>query len=152
MPKKKQESNKPKVLKLQVPAGKATPAPPIGPALGQAGINIKAFCDEFNKKTEDLGIEKGLIVPVIITSDPKTRTFKFVLKKPPASVLIKKALKLQKGSATPNRNKIATTTWSVLKEIAKEKLSDLNTNDLDSATRIIAGTAKNLGVIIKEEE
>lgn len=152
MAKKKEEnSNKLKVLKLQIPAGKATPAPPIGPALGQAGVNIKGFCDEFNQKTEKLGIEKGLTVPVIITVNPQTRDFSFVIKKPPASVLIKKFLGLEKGSANPRREIVGKISWEDLKKIAKEKISDLNTNDLELATSIIAGTAKSLGVAVKHD-
>ncbi|HNI12218.1 MAG TPA: 50S ribosomal protein L11 [bacterium] len=131
-------------IKLQIPAGKANPAPPIGPALGQHGVNIMEFCKAFNAKTQD---QKGMIIPVIITvySD---RSFTFILKTPPAAILIKKAINLEKGSAQPNRNKVGKISRAKLMEIAKIKLPDLNTKDIKSATSMMEGTAKSLGLDI----
>lgn len=134
------------IIKLALPAGKATPAPPVGPALGQHGLNIAAFCKEYNAKTADKG---GLIIPVEI-SVFEDRSYKFVLKTPPASVLLSKAANLQKGSDKPNRNKVGSVTVKDLEEIAKIKLPDLNTNKLDSAVRIIEGTAKSMGLTVSE--
>lgn len=132
------------LIKLAIPAGKANPAPPIGPALGQHGVNIMAFCKEYNAKTQD---KAGLIVPVEI-SVFEDRSFTFILKTPPASVLIKKAAKLEKGSGEPNRTKVGSITRDQLKEIAETKMPDLNANDIEAAMNIIEGTARNMGVTI----
>lgn len=129
-------------IKLQIPAGAANPQPPVGPALGQHGVNIMEFCKAFNAKTQD---QKGMIIPVIITvfSD---RTFTFILKTPPAAILVKKAINLERGSAQPNRNKVGKITRAKIREIAQIKLPDLNTKNIESAMRMIEGTAKSLGV------
>ena len=132
------------LIKLAIPAGKANPAPPIGPALGQHGVNIMAFCKEYNAKTQD---KAGLIVPVEI-SVFEDRSFTFILKTPPASVLIKKAAKLEKGSGEPNRTKVGSITRDQLKEIAETKMPDLNANDIEAAMNIIEGTARNMGVTV----
>lgn len=129
-------------IKLQIPAGKANPAPPIGPALGQHGVNIMGFCKEFNAKSAKLG---ETIVPVIITVYAD-RSFSFIMKSAPASILIKQALKLKSGSAEPNKNKVGKLTWDQVKEIAKIKMEDMNASDLDSASKSIAGTARSMGV------
>ena len=134
------------VIKLALPAGKATPAPPVGPALGQHGLNIAAFCKEYNAKTADKG---DLIIPVEI-SVFEDRSYKFILKTPPASVLLSKATNLKKGSDKPNRIKVGAISRQDLEEIAKIKLPDLNTNDIKAAARIIEGTAKNMGLTINE--
>ena len=132
------------LVKLQLNAGKATPAPPVGPALGQHGVNLMQFCKEFNARTADKG---ETVIPVLITiySD---RSFTFELKTPPASILIKQALKIKSGSAIPNRNKVGQLTESQVREIAKTKLPDLNTDSIDSAMRTVAGTARSMGVDI----
>lgn len=130
------------VVKLQIAAGKANPAPPVGPALGQHGVAIQEFCSQFNEKTRELG---DTIIPVEITIFDD-RSFKFIMKTPPAAILIKKALNLPKGSAEPHKNKVATITQAQLESIAKEKMVDLNANDLEMAKRIIAGTARSMGV------
>lgn len=132
-------------IKLQVPAGKANPAPPIGTALGPQGVNIMEFCKQFNAKTSNLGDVK---IPVVITVYAD-RSFTFITKTPPAADLIKKALKIEKGSGKPNREKIGTITRDQIEEIAKLKLSDLNTTNLESAIRTIEGTAKSLGLEVK---
>jgi len=132
-------------IKLQVPAGGANPAPPIGPALGQHGVNIMEFCKAFNDKTKEQ--EKGLIIPVII-SVYADRSFDFILKTPPASTLILKALKIKKGSGTPNKVKVGNLKDSQIEEIAKMKMPDLTASDLDAAKRIVAGTARSMGVTI----
>ena len=132
-------------IKLQCPGGQANPAPPVGPALGQHGVNIMEFCKQFNAKTQN---QPGVITPVIITVY-QDRSFSFILKTPPASVLIKKALKIEKGSSTPNKIKVGKITKAQLVEIAKIKLPDLNCDSLDAAVRIIAGTAKNMGVEVE---
>jgi len=129
-------------VKLQIPAGQANPAPPVGPALGQHGVNIMEFCKAFNEKTAS---EQGMIIPVVLTVY-KDRTFSFITKTPPAAVLIKKAISLEKGSGEPNREKVGEITRQQLEEIAKIKLKDLNARDLDAAVKIIAGTAKSMGV------
>jgi large subunit ribosomal protein L11 len=129
-------------IKLQIPAGKANPAPPIGPALGQHGVNIMGFCKEFNAKTAKLG---ETIVPVVITVYGD-RSFSFIMKSAPASVLIKQALKLKSGSAEPNKNKVGKITMDQIHEIAKTKFEDMNAVDLDAASRSIAGTARSMGV------
>jgi large subunit ribosomal protein L11 len=135
-----------KLVKLQVPAGKANPAPPVGPALGQAGVNIMEFCKAFNAKTQDL--EPGLPIPVVI-SVYKDRSFDFVTKTPPASVLLLKAAKLQKGSAEPNKKKVGKVTQAQLREIAETKMPDLNAYDTEHAMRIIAGTARSMGLEVE---
>ncbi len=134
-------------IKLQVPAGSANPSPPIGPALGQHGLNIMEFCKQFNAQTQKM--EKGLPIPVIITvySD---KSFTFILKTPPATVLIKKALGIEKGSSQPNKDKVGKITRKQLEEIAKVKMPDLNCHgDLEAAVRIIAGSARNMGVEVE---
>ena len=133
-------------VKLQVPAGQANPSPPIGPALGQQGVNIMEFCKQFNAQTQQL--EKGLPIPVVITvySD---RSFTFITKTPPASVLIRKALGLEKGSGTPNTAKVGRITRQQLEEIAKTKTPDLTAADLDAAVRTIAGSARSMGVDVE---
>ncbi|MEM8830891.1 MAG: 50S ribosomal protein L11 [Cyanobacteria bacterium P01_G01_bin.19] len=134
------------LIKLALPAGKANPAPPVGPALGQHGVNIMAFCKEYNAKTAD---KAGLVIPVEI-SVFEDRSFTFILKTPPASVLIKKAAGIDKGAGEPNKQKVGTITQDQLREIAQTKLPDLNANDIDAAMKIVAGTAKNMGVAIAE--
>ena len=129
-------------IKLQIPAGKATPAPPVGPALGQHGVNIMAFTKEFNERTKD---KAGLIIPVVITVYAD-RSFSFITKTPPASVLIKKACKVEKGSGVPNRTKVAKITRAQLKEIAETKMPDLNAANIDTAISMIAGTCRSMGV------
>ena len=129
-------------VKLQIPAGQANPAPPVGPALGQHGVNIMEFCKAFNEKTAS---EQGMIIPVILTVY-KDRSFSFITKTPPAAVLIKKAISLEKGSGEPNKEKVGEISRQQLEEIAKTKLKDLNARDLDAAVKIIAGTAKSMGV------
>jgi large subunit ribosomal protein L11 len=131
-------------IKLQIPAGKANPSPPVGPALGQHGVNIMEFCKSFNAKTQS---QEGLIIPVVITVYAD-RSFTFITKTPPASVLLKKAAGLVKGSGEPNKNKVGTVTPAQVREIAQTKLPDLNANDLDAAIRIIAGTARSMGIEI----
>ncbi len=131
-------------VKLQVPAGKATPAPPIGPALGQHGLNIPGFCKEFNERTAK---DAGLIIPVVITVY-QDRTYTFVTKTPPAAVLIKKACGIESGSGVPNRTKVATITKAQVAEIAKTKMPDLNAVTLEAAESMIAGTARSMGVTV----
>ncbi|OJW51772.1 MAG: 50S ribosomal protein L11 [Thiobacillus sp. 65-1059] len=133
-------------IKLQVPAGKANPSPPIGPALGQRGLNIMEFCKAFNAKTQ--GMEPGLPIPVVITAFAD-KSFTFIMKTPPATVLIKKAIKLDKGSAKPNLDKVGAITRAQLEEIAKTKEPDLTAADMDAAVRTIAGTARSMGVIVE---
>lgn len=132
-------------IKLQIPAGAANPAPPVGPALGQKGVNIMEFCKQFNARTQ---AQAGLIIPVIITvfSD---KSFTFITKTPPAAVLLIKAAKVQKGSGEPNRTKVGKVTRSQVKEIATTKMPDLNTNDLEAAMSMIEGTAKSLGITVE---
>ncbi|MGC9502520.1 50S ribosomal protein L11 [Baaleninema sp.] len=134
------------LIKLAIPAGKANPAPPIGPALGQHGVNIMQFCKEYNAKTAD---QTGTIVPVEI-SVYEDRSFTFVLKTPPASVLIKKAAGIEKGSGEPNRTKVGSISRAQLKEIAETKMPDLNANDIGAAMNIIEGTARNMGVKVED--
>ena len=133
-------------VKLQVPAGSANPAPPVGPALGQHGLNIQDFCKQFNDKTKDL--EKGLAMPVVINVY-KDRSFDFIVKSTPASVLIKKAAGVQKGSATPQSNKAGKVTKKQLEEIVKQKEGDLNASDMEQAVKIIAGTARSMGIEVE---
>ncbi|MEW5798235.1 MAG: 50S ribosomal protein L11 [Bacteroidota bacterium] len=132
-------------IKLQIPAGQANPAPPVGPALGQKGVNIMEFCKQFNAKTQ---AQAGLIIPVIITvySD---KSFTFITKTPPAAVLLVKAAKVQKGSGEPNRTKVGKVTRAQVKEIAQMKMPDLNTTDINSAMSMIEGTAKSLGITVE---
>jgi large subunit ribosomal protein L11 len=133
-------------IKLQIPAGQANPSPPVGPALGQKGVNIMEFCKQFNAKTGD---RSGLIIPVVITVFVD-KSFTFITKTPPAPVLLKKILNLEKGSAEPNKIKVSTVTWDQLKEIAEAKMEDLNANDIDNAARMIAGTARSMGITVEE--
>jgi large subunit ribosomal protein L11 len=130
------------IIKLQCPAGKANPSPPVGPALGQHGLNIMAFCKEFNARTQGQG---DLIIPVLITAYAD-RTFTFITKTPPASILLKKAAKLEKGSGEPNKNKVGKVTKKQVREIAELKLQDLNTTSVESAMRSVAGTARSMGL------
>lgn len=134
------------LIKLALPAGKANPAPPVGPALGQHGVNIMAFCKEYNAKTSD---QAGMVIPVEI-SVFEDRSFTFVLKTPPASVLIRKAAGIEKGAAQPNTQTVGSITRDQLKEIAQTKMPDLNANDIDAAMNIVEGTARNMGVAIKD--
>jgi len=134
------------LIKLALPAGKATPAPPVGPALGQHGVNIAAFCKEYNARTAE---KVGLIIPVEI-SVYEDRSYSFVLKTPPASVLLANAAKVKKGSATPNRVNVGSVTKAQLEEIANIKLPDLNTTEISSAIRIVEGTARNMGITITD--
>ncbi len=131
-----------KVVKLQVPAGKATPAPPVGPALGQAGVNIMAFVKDFNDRTAK---QTGLIIPVEITVF-EDRSFTFICKTPPAAVLLKKAAGLEKASGEPNKNKVGKVTKAQVKEIAETKMPDLNANDVEAAMHIVEGTARSMGI------
>ncbi len=133
-------------IKLQIPAGKATPAPPVGPALGQQGVNIMDFCKAFNARTQG---EDGIIIPVVITVYAD-RSYSFITKTPPAAVLLKKAAGLAKGSGEPNRNKVGEVTAAQVEEIAKTKMPDLNAANLDSAMRIIRGTARSMGIEVSE--
>jgi large subunit ribosomal protein L11 len=133
-------------IKLQIPAGKANPSPPVGPALGQRGLNIMEFCKAFNAQTQ--GMEPGLMLPVVITAFAD-KTFTFVLKTPPATVLIKKALKLEKGSGKPHLDKVGKITRAQLEEIAKVKMKDLNAASLDAAVKIVAGSARSMGVTVE---
>ena len=133
-------------IKLQIPAGKATPAPPVGPALGQHGVNIMAFTKDFNERTKN---DIGLIIPVVITVYAD-RSFSFVTKTPPAPVLIKKACNIKSGSATPNKTKVATLSKAKLQEIAELKMPDLNAASLEAAMSMIAGTARSMGVTVEE--
>jgi large subunit ribosomal protein L11 len=133
-------------IKLQIPAGQANPAPPVGPALGQKGVNIMEFCKQFNAKTQ---AQQGLIIPVVITvySD---KSFTFITKTPPAAVLLKKAAKLEKGSGEPNRNKVGKVTKKQVREIAEMKMPDLNAHDIDAAMAMIAGTARSMGLLVED--
>ena len=131
-------------VKLQLPAGQATPAPPVGPALGQHGVNIMEFCKQFNARTKD---QPGLIIPAVVTIYAD-RSFTFIIKTPPASVLLKKAAGLAKGSGVPNKEKVGKITREQVREIAQTKLPDLNTTEVDSAMRIIEGTARSMGIEI----
>lgn len=134
------------IVKLQVAAGAANPAPPVGPALGQHGLNIQDFCSQFNERTKD---QRGTVIPVVITVF-EDRTFTFICKTPPAAILIKEALKLAKGSGVPHKEKVGTLTKAQLQAIAEKKMPDLNANDVEHAMRIIAGTARSMGVEIEK--
>jgi large subunit ribosomal protein L11 len=133
-------------IKLQIPAGKANPSPPVGPALGQRGLNIMEFCKAFNAQTQSM--EPGLMLPVVITAFAD-KSFTFVLKTPPATVLIKKAIKLEKGSSKPNSDKVGKITRTQIEEIAKLKMKDLTAADLDAAVKTIAGSARSMGVTVE---
>jgi large subunit ribosomal protein L11 len=133
-------------IKLQIPAGQATPAPPVGPALGQAGLNIMDFCKTFNARTQK---DIGMIIPVVITVYGD-RTYTFITKTPPAAVLLKKAAGIEKGSGQPNKNKVGKVTAAQLRDIARTKEPDLNAGGLDAAIKIIAGTARSMGIEIEE--
>ncbi len=134
------------LIKLQIPAGKATPAPPVGPALGQHGVNIMAFTKEFNERTKN---DAGLVIPVVITVF-EDRSFTFVTKTPPAAVLIKKACGIDKASGVPNKNKVATITKAQIQQIAETKMPDLNAANLEAAMSMIAGTARSMGVVVED--
>ncbi|MBU4540203.1 MULTISPECIES: 50S ribosomal protein L11 [Acetobacterium] len=134
------------MIKLQIPAGKATPAPPVGPALGQHGVNIMGFCKEFNAKTAN---EAGMIIPVVITVY-QDRSYSFITKTPPAAVLLKKIAGIESGSGVPNKTKVAKVTTEQLREIATLKMPDLNAASVESAMRMIAGTARSMGITIEE--
>ena len=133
------------IIKLQIPAGQANPAPPVGPALGQKGVNIMQFCKAFNAATQD---KAGLVIPVVI-SVYQDKSFTFITKSPPAAVLLKKAAGIAKGSGVPNRDKVATVTRAQLQEIAETKKEDLNARDMDAAIKIIAGTARSMGIEVE---
>lgn len=134
------------LIKLQIPAGKATPAPPVGPALGQHGVNIMAFTKEFNERTKN---DVGLVIPVVITVF-EDRSFTFITKTPPAAVLIKKACGIDKASGVPNKNKVATITKDQIKQIAETKMPDLNAATIEAAERMIAGTARSMGIVVED--
>ena len=134
------------MIKLQIPAGKATPAPPVGPALGQHSVNIMGFCKEFNARTAK---DAGLIIPVVITVY-QDRSFTFITKTPPAAVLIKKACNIQSGSGEPQKNKVAKITTAQLKEIAELKMEDLNAGSIETAISMIAGTCRSMGVVVED--
>jgi large subunit ribosomal protein L11 len=134
-------------IKLQIPAGVASPAPPVGPALGQHGVNIMEFCKAFNAQTQE---KQGLIIPVVITVYAD-RSFTFITKTPPAAVLLKRAAGIEKGSGVPNRDKVGTVTKSDLREIAELKMEDLNANDIDAAALMIAGTARSMGLVVEQK-
>ncbi len=133
-------------IKLQIPAGQANPAPPVGPALGQKGVNIMEFCKQFNARTQK---QAGLVIPVVITVFAD-KSFTFITKTPPAAVLLVKAAKLEKGSGEPNRTKVGSVTKEQVREIAERKMPDLNANDIDAAMRMVAGTARSMGIIVAE--
>ena len=134
------------LIKLQIPAGKATPAPPVGPALGQHGVNIMSFTKEFNERTKN---DAGLIIPVVITVY-EDRSFTFVTKTPPAAVLIKKACGIDKASGVPNKNKVATISKADVQKIAETKMTDLNAANLESAMSMLAGTARSMGIVVED--
>ena len=132
------------LIKLQIPAGKATPSPPVGPALGQHGVNIMAFTKEFNERTKN---DMGLVIPVVITVYAD-RSFSFITKTPPAAVLIKKACNIEKGSGVPNKTKVATITTEQVRKIAEQKMPDLNAGSVEAAMRMVAGTARSMGITV----
>ena len=142
----KKEEEQDKIVKLQIPAGKATPAPPVGPALGAAGVNIMAFVKEFNDRTAN---QPGMIIPVVITVY-KDKSFEFITKVPPVAILIKKAAKIQKASGKPNKEKVATLTKAQVKEIAEQKMPDLNAASLEAAMSMVAGTARSMGIVVAD--
>lgn len=133
-------------IKLQIPAAKATPAPPVGPALGQHGVNIMGFCKEFNERTAK---DAGLIIPVVITVYAD-KTFSFITKTPPAAVLLKKACKVEKGSGVPNKDKVATIKRADLLKIAEQKMPDLNAGSVEAAASMLAGTARSMGIVVED--
>jgi len=133
-------------IKLQIEAGKANPAPPVGPALGQHGVNIMQFCKEFNEKTKN---DMGLVIPVVITVY-QDRSFSFITKTPPAAVLLKKACKIDSGSGVPNKTKVATISSEEVRKIAEQKMPDLNAANIESAMSMIAGTARSMGIVVKD--
>jgi large subunit ribosomal protein L11 len=133
------------IIKLQLPAGSATPAPPVGPALGQKQVNIMEFCKQFNARTEK---DRGMIIPVVITVY-QDKSFSFITKSPPASVLLVKAAKVEKGSGVPNRTKVGTVTREQVRQIAEVKMKDLNANDVDMAMRMVEGTARSMGIVVQ---
>ncbi|HEU4962517.1 MAG TPA: 50S ribosomal protein L11 [Bacilli bacterium] len=135
-----------KLVKLQIPAAKATPAPPVGPALGQAGVNIMGFCKEFNARTAE---QAGLIIPVVITVY-EDRSFTFETKTPPAAVLLKKAAGIESGSGEPNKNKVATIKRDKIREIAETKMPDLNAANVENAMRMVEGTARSMGIVVED--
>ena len=143
---KKGKENEVKIIKLQIPAGKATPAPPVGPALGSSGINIMAFVKEFNDRTAD---QAGMTIPVVITVN-KDKSFTFITKVPPVADLLLKAAKIEKGSAKPNRDKVATITKATVEEIAKQKMQDLNAASVEAAMSMVKGTARSMGIVVAE--
>ena len=134
-------------IKLQIPAGGATPAPPVGPALGQHGVNIMDFCKAFNAETKNLS---GLVVPAVVTVY-NDRTFSYILKSPPAAVLLKQAAGIAKGSPVPNREKVGTVTRAQIKEISERKMKDLNANTIEQAMKIIEGTARGMGIVVEDK-
>lgn len=136
-----------KLIKLQIPAGKANPAPPIGPALGAAGVNIMSFCKDFNAKTQQMG---GDIIPVEITVY-QDKSFTYIMKQPPVAVLIRKAIGIEKGSAVPNRDKVGRLKRSQMRKIVEQKIQDMNATDMDAAMNLVAGTARSMGVDIVED-
>ncbi len=146
MAKEKKEEAKEVIIKLQIPAGKATPAPPVGPALGGSGVNIMDFVKQFNDRTAK---QAGLIIPVVITVH-KDKSFDFITKEPPMAVLIKKAAKIEKGSGKPNREKVAKLSKAQVEEIAKTKMPDLNAASLEAAMSMVKGTARSMGVTVEE--
>jgi large subunit ribosomal protein L11 len=133
-------------IKLQIPAGKATPAPPVGPALGQHGVNIMGFCKEFNERTQP---QAGLIIPVVITVY-QDKSYTFITKTPPAAVLLKKACTLEKGSSVPNKDKVATVSMEEVRKIAEQKMPDLNAASLEAAVSMVAGTARSMGIVVSD--
>ena len=133
------------IIKLQIEAGKASPAPPVGPALGSSGVNIMQFVKEFNDRTAN---QPGMIIPVVITVNPKDKSFTFVTKVPPVAVLIKKAAKIEKASGKPNKEKVATITKAQVKEIAEQKMPDLNAASIETAMSMVEGTARSMGVVV----
>ena len=143
---KKEEEQQDKIVKLQIPAGKATPAPPVGPALGAAGVNIMQFVKEFNDRTAN---QPGMIIPVVITVH-KDKSFEFITKVPPVAILIKKAAKIQKASGKPNKEKVATLTKAQVKEIAEQKMPDLNAASIEAAMSMVAGTARSMGIVVAD--
>jgi len=140
------EKNEDKVIKLQIEAGKATPAPPVGPALGGSGVNIMQFCQQFNERTAN---QPGMIIPVEIRVH-KDKSFEFITKTPPVAVLIKKAAKIESGSAKPHKDKVATISMDVVKQIAEQKMQDLNAANIEAAISMVKGTARSMGVLVSE--